>query len=71
MSAEQNYLSAPIRERFKFVPANPIGAARFFCASRRGFNQIQMKKNKPKELPMAAMQGTGLLARPMEQEGEM
>lgn len=33
--------------------------------------EIQMKKNKPKELPMAAMQGTGLLARPMEQQGEM
>ncbi len=33
--------------------------------------EIQMKKNKPKELPMAATQGTGLLARPMEQQGEM
>ena len=33
--------------------------------------EISMKKNKPKELPMAATQGAGLLTRPMQQQGEM
>ena len=33
--------------------------------------EIQMKKNKPKELPMAATQNAGLLTRPMQQQGEM
>lgn len=33
--------------------------------------EIQMKKNKPKELPMATTQNAGLLTRPMQQQGEM
>lgn len=33
--------------------------------------EIKMKKNKPNELPMEAMKNSGLLSKPMEQQGEM